>query len=222
MTLYEIEGFLRGKCLPGDLLVNESTAEYIFRKMKERDELIEKLEVISGLMGVIEQANELAKQDIQRMVDVQHENAAAMLTLNSIIEILDPSDELRVSEQVAALKRKCDALAAEGLRLKSAHPQPFGREMMKALDAYEKHHDEVPETGMLDAFFILRDSIILLTPATDAAMAELKAKEARNAYESILDNPAVFDMESLVDWLQNNAENSEAYAAELRKESGHA
>jgi hypothetical protein len=58
------------------------------------------------------------------------------------------------------------------------------------------------------------------TPATDTALAELKAKEARNAYESILDNPSVFDMESLVDWLQNNAENSEAYAAELRKESG--
>jgi len=38
MTLYEIEGFLRGKCLPGDLLVGESTAEYIFRKFKERDE----------------------------------------------------------------------------------------------------------------------------------------------------------------------------------------
>lgn len=39
MELYEIEGFLRGKCLPGDLLVGESNAEYIFRQLKERDAL---------------------------------------------------------------------------------------------------------------------------------------------------------------------------------------
>lgn len=40
MTLYEIEGFLRGKCLPGDMLVNESAAEYIFRKLKGRDAVV--------------------------------------------------------------------------------------------------------------------------------------------------------------------------------------
>jgi hypothetical protein len=39
MELYEIEGFLRGKCLPGDLLVGESNAQYLFRKLKERDVL---------------------------------------------------------------------------------------------------------------------------------------------------------------------------------------
>ncbi|EOJ3666953.1 hypothetical protein ACM263_003770 [Escherichia coli] len=74
---------------------------------------------------------------------------------------------------------KFSALAAENAGLKSAHPQPFGAEMMKALDAYEKHQDEVPETGMLNAFFILRDSIRVDTPATDAFLAEIRA-EARN------------------------------------------
>lgn len=39
MELYEIEGFLRGKCLPGDLLVGESNAQYLFRKLKEREAL---------------------------------------------------------------------------------------------------------------------------------------------------------------------------------------
>ncbi|HHU3272624.1 TPA: hypothetical protein ACUAKE_001602 [Escherichia coli] len=70
-------------------------------------------------------------------------------------------------------------LAAENAALKAAHPQPFGPEMMKALDAYEKYQDEVPETGMLNAFFILRDSIRVDTPATDAFLAEIRA-EARN------------------------------------------
>ncbi|WP_404852905.1 hypothetical protein [Escherichia coli] len=71
---------------------------------------------------------------------------------------------------------KFSVLAAENAGLKTAHPQPFGPEMMKALDAYEKHQDEVPEVGMLDAFFILRDSIRVKTPATDAFLAEVRAQ----------------------------------------------
>lgn len=74
------------------------------------------------------------------------------------------------------LERKVEHLAAENAALKSAHPQPFGREMMKALDAYEKHQDETPETGMLDAFFVLRDSIRVDTTATDAFLAEVRAQ----------------------------------------------
>lgn len=74
------------------------------------------------------------------------------------------------------LMERCIALAAENAALKSAHPQPFGPQMMKALDAYEKYQDEVPETGMLDAFFILRDSIRVKTPATDAFLAEVRAQ----------------------------------------------
>ena len=73
-----------------------------------------------------------------------------------------------------AQQKRADALAVENAALKAAHPQPFGREMMKALDAYEKHQDEVPETGMLDAFFILRNSIRVETPATDAALAAIR------------------------------------------------
>lgn len=33
MNVYEMEGFLRGKALPGDLLVGESNAEYLVRKL---------------------------------------------------------------------------------------------------------------------------------------------------------------------------------------------
>lgn len=74
------------------------------------------------------------------------------------------------------LEAKCEKLAAENAGLKAAHPQPFGPVMMKALDAYEKHQDETPEIGMLDAFFILRDSIRADTTATDAFLAEVRAQ----------------------------------------------
>ncbi|MDX6914733.1 hypothetical protein R9X49_06385 [Pectobacterium carotovorum] len=35
MTLIEMEGFLRGKCIPRDILVNESNAQYLLRKLTE-------------------------------------------------------------------------------------------------------------------------------------------------------------------------------------------
>ncbi|EPL2460196.1 hypothetical protein WJE80_002673 [Escherichia coli] len=92
-----------------------------------------------------------------------------------------------IKQADAAVKlahEKFSALAAENAELKSVHPQPFGAEMMKALDAYEKHQDEVPETGMLNAFFILRDSIRVETPATDAFLAEVRAQGVDAAIEA--------------------------------------
>ncbi|UWH32853.1 hypothetical protein KX927_25575 (plasmid) [Escherichia coli] len=69
------------------------------------------------------------------------------------------------------------ALAAENIALKSAHPQQFGQKMMDALVAYEECQDDVPERGMLNAFFILRDSVCIDTPATGAFLAEVRASE---------------------------------------------
>ncbi|EPB7056286.1 hypothetical protein ACRROT_000957 [Escherichia coli] len=136
MTLIEMDGFLKGKCIPRDLKVNETNAEYLVRKFAEAE-------------------------------------------------------------------AKCAALAAENAGLKSAHPQPFGAEMMKALDAYEKHQDEVPETGMLNAFFILRDSIRVDTPATDAFLAEIERKAIRkfiNSIEHILrDKLSPYDTEEMLE-----------------------
>lgn len=39
MKLFEMEGFLRGKCIPGDLKVNETNAEYLVRKLNKINEL---------------------------------------------------------------------------------------------------------------------------------------------------------------------------------------
>jgi hypothetical protein len=81
-------------------------------------------------------------------------------------------------EKLTESEARCAALAAENAGLKASHPQPFGPVMMKALDAYEKHQDDVPETGMLDAFFILRDSILVDTTSTDAFLTEVRAQGA--------------------------------------------
>lgn len=39
MNAFEMEGFLRGKCLPGDMKVNETSAEYLVRKLSQAGEL---------------------------------------------------------------------------------------------------------------------------------------------------------------------------------------
>ena len=41
MTVCEMEGFLRGKCVPGDLKVNETNAEYLVRKFAELESKLE-------------------------------------------------------------------------------------------------------------------------------------------------------------------------------------
>lgn len=38
MKLFEMQGFLRGKCLPGDMKVNETNAEYLVRKFSELEQ----------------------------------------------------------------------------------------------------------------------------------------------------------------------------------------
>ncbi|EFN9724574.1 hypothetical protein D3F91_03575 [Escherichia coli] len=174
MSLIEMDGFLKGKCFPRDLKVNETNAEYLVRKF-----------------GELESKLETALRECR----------SAGITIDN-------------------LEAKCAALAAENARLKAAHPQPFGHEMMKALDAYEKYQDEVPETGMLNAFFILRDSIRVDTQATDAFLAEVRAQGVE-MYADNLDNVADdaerggFDY--AVKFLRSEASSVRLFADQLRK-----
>ena len=143
-------------------------------------------------------------------------------TVNELIQSLESAGELSIKEtKVMALAKAYLQLAAENVALKTAHPQPFGQEMMKALDAYEKHQDDVPETGMLDAFFILRDSIRVETPATDRIVAGIKAdgveelaKRRRAAAKVALDE--FNDVKNQAE-LESEAWRAEMFAAELRK-----
>ncbi|HAM5852679.1 TPA: hypothetical protein IB526_000099 [Escherichia coli] len=128
------------------------------------------------------------ESNIKGLVAAGHEMASELkaecgaVDMRSVAKLI--SD---LATQLEVQLVRANALAAENARLKSAHPQPFGPEMMKALDAYEKYQDEVPETGMLDAFFILRDSIRVETPATDAFLAEVRAQGVDMARNAMID-----------------------------------
>ena len=43
MNVIQMHGFLTGKCIPGDMRVNETDAEYLVRKFAEKDEQVRQL-----------------------------------------------------------------------------------------------------------------------------------------------------------------------------------
>ena len=62
MSLIEMDGFLKGKCIPCDLKVNETNAEYLVRKFAEAEAkcaamAAENAGLKSGAMGEIEVIN---------------------------------------------------------------------------------------------------------------------------------------------------------------------
>ncbi|ENQ3505068.1 hypothetical protein ACJ8VW_000720 [Enterobacter hormaechei] len=124
---------------------------------------------------------------VSELVKHGHEKAAELKSSCGAVDVRDVAQLISdLATQLDVQLARSNALAAENAGLKAAHPQPFGPEMMKALDAYEKHQDETPETGMLDAFFILRDSIRVDTTTTDAFLAEVRAQGVEMFADSLL------------------------------------
>nr|WP_320077060.1 hypothetical protein [Klebsiella variicola] len=79
------------------------------------------------------------------------------------------ADDVSPSDLVEAINQ----IVAELCVIRTAHPQPLGPAMDAAIDAFNV--EEMPETGMLNAYFILRESIRIKTPATDRIVAGIKA-----------------------------------------------
>ncbi|EEA3115104.1 hypothetical protein IV639_002347 [Salmonella enterica] len=94
MKLYEMEGFLLGKCIPGDLKVNETNAEYLVRKFSEAEErcaeLSARLSMINGIIEAAEQGNKLAHEATETLVQESNalaaENAGLKSALNDILQ----------------------------------------------------------------------------------------------------------------------------------------
>lgn len=117
--------------------------------------------------------------------------------VRSALGFQEDADDVSPSDLV----EKIQSLITEQEILRSAHPQPLGPIMDLAIDAFNSA--EMPETGMLNAFFILRDSIIVKTPATDAFLAEIERKAIRkfiNSIEHILrDKLSPYDTEEMLE-----------------------
>lgn len=117
MKLFEMEGFLRGKCIPRDLKVNETNAEYLVRKFAEAEAKI------SALSEDHQKAIDSIKQ-ADSAVKLAHEKFSALAAENAGLKagILHASEDMEAhhddyalfsydadGEQMDALLRLCDA-----------------------------------------------------------------------------------------------------------------
>jgi len=198
--------------------------------MNTSDENIQALERAAktgGQLDAITVLQVLAERKIDKawIVELTEQKAKWVAWANEASAEADEVKSMR--EQVRLLTEQRDAVVVEFAKFKTAHPQPFGPEMMKALDAYEKYQDEVPETGMLNAFFILRDSIVVETPAISSAIAERRAEGEAPLIKALLTianseeidgDTVVCDFDSLVSVAAGAL--SQYYARQLRESKG--
>ncbi|ECM5413739.1 hypothetical protein OL97_11995 [Salmonella enterica subsp. enterica serovar Typhimurium] len=76
MTLIEMDGFLKGKCIPRDLKVNETNAEYLVRKFAEAEAKISALsEDHQKAIESIKQADSAVKLAHEKFLAMAAENA---------------------------------------------------------------------------------------------------------------------------------------------------
>ena len=136
MSLIEMNGFLKGKCIPGDLKVNETNAEYLVRKF-----------------GELESKLETALRECR----------SAGITIDN-------------------LEAKCEALAAENARLKSAVTQQIElrAEIKKAC---RPPHADFWVQSICEAEEKVKRALEE-TPATDAFLAEVRAQGLDAAIEA--------------------------------------
>lgn len=112
-------------------------------------------------------------------------------------------------EDFAALQQERDALAAENAAMRNLLGATGFKSETPATDAFLNS----VRAEAVKTFCQLIAQYGKVEPHHfNADFAGLYAKINKEVYESILDNPAVYDMESLVDWLEQTANDSRAYA----------
>lgn len=181
MSLIEMDGFLKGKCIPRDLKVNETNAEYLVRKFGELESKIALLEVQLKLSEAAERAWE-----------------------SSMMQACGEDGPKSVADKFAELEAKCAALATDNEKAMEAMRQAdaavkLAHEKFSALTAenagmkavcedrrtfimngVQLGYIQVPTVETDPALETIRVAVSPQepTPATDAFLAEVKT-EAR-------------------------------------------
>lgn len=92
MTLIEMDGFLKGKCIPRDLKVNETNTEYLVRKFAEAEAKISALsEDHQKAIESIKQADAAVKLAHEKFSALAAENAAMHETIEAVRSVADNS-----------------------------------------------------------------------------------------------------------------------------------
>lgn len=117
MNVYEMEGFLRGKCMPRDILVNESTAEYLVRKLNEATALKAERDALAVENAEIKQAfKKVAKtvEECELYGDVKYVvDPSEYESLSDAIEETPATDAALAAIEARGVEKLADKLDAE-------------------------------------------------------------------------------------------------------------
>ena len=179
MTLIEMDGFLKGKCIPRDLKVNETNAEYLVRKFAEIESKLETALRECRPAGIT--------------IDNLEAKCAALAADNKkAMEAMRQADAA-----VKLAHEKFSALAAENAMLKQRTQQLIDiisntdNDYCMCGSAMKDHvHSGCGyPTGMFDYYYNQWLESDNKTPATDAFLAEVRAqgvKSLSNAVQSVI------------------------------------
>ncbi|HCO7566827.1 TPA: hypothetical protein OB640_003879 [Escherichia fergusonii] len=93
MSLIEMDGFLKGKCIPRDLKVNETNAEYLVRKFAEAEAKISALsEDHQKAIESIKQADSAVKLAHEKFSALAAESAMLKQRTQQLIDIISNTD----------------------------------------------------------------------------------------------------------------------------------
>ncbi|EKQ5243399.1 TPA: ead/Ea22-like family protein [Escherichia coli] len=100
MSLIEMDGFLKGKCIPSDLKVNETNAEYLVRKFAEAEAKISALsEDHQKAIESIKQADAAVKLAHEKFSALAAENSLARKAVQAFCDVVGDNTEI-ISELV--------------------------------------------------------------------------------------------------------------------------
>ncbi|EIK7014975.1 hypothetical protein LKD93_005416 [Escherichia coli] len=95
MTLIEMDGFLKGKCIPSDLKVNETNAEYLVRKFAEAEAKISALsEDQQKAIESIKQADSAVKLAHEKFSALAAENELARKAVQALCDVVGDNTEV--------------------------------------------------------------------------------------------------------------------------------
>ncbi|EEW6072384.1 hypothetical protein D7V55_24720 [Escherichia coli] len=145
MSLIEMDGFLKGKCIPSDLKVNETNAEYLVRKFAEAEAKISALyEDHQKAIESIKQADAAVKLAHEKFSALAAENAMLKQRTQQLIDIISNTDNDYCM---------CGSAMKDHVHSGCGYP-----------------------TGMFDYYYNQWLESDNKTPATDAFLAEVRAK----------------------------------------------
>ncbi|HAL0087418.1 TPA: ead/Ea22-like family protein [Escherichia coli] len=100
MSLIEMDGFLKGKCIPRDLKVNETNAEYLVRKFAEAEAKISALsEDQQKAIESIKQAYSAVKWAHEKFSALAAENELARKAVQAFCDVVGDNTEI-IAEEV--------------------------------------------------------------------------------------------------------------------------